>query len=413
MKLPDGTLISAHVDEQGRLVLPDEFTQGNGLRPGSAVSLRITREGLVLRPPLSQLQKVYIEPTSRCNLSCRTCIRNAWNEPLGHMDAATFERVLAGLAGLQPRPTIFFGGFGEPLMHPDIAHMVERAAGIAAHVELITNGILLKQQVSADLINAGLGTLWISLDGASPESYADVRLSNSLDGVLENIAAYRDQYRRLHGDEPDIGAVFVAMRRNIDELPPLVRQSTRLGISRYMVTNVLPYTPEMCGEVLYQHAVDDWGGAPSPWNPSVDMPQIDLNPITRETLLKLRAMQPGSQAERRNTCPFVEQRSMSIAWDGSVSPCLALLHAHTSYLFDIQRSVQPQRMGNVNSQPLMEIWRSEEYTRFRQKVEDFDFSPCTICAGCEMAEGNQEDCFGNSFPTCGGCLWARGVVRCP
>jgi hypothetical protein len=30
-----------------------------------------------------------------------------------------------------------------------------------------------------------------------------------------------------------------------------------------------------------------------------------------------------------------------------------------------------------------------------------------------MTESNQEDCFGNTFPTCGGCLWAQGFIRCP
>ena len=32
--------------------------------------------------------------------------------------------------------------------------------------------------------------------------------------------------------------------------------------------------------------------------------------------------------------------------------------------------------------------------------------------GCEFAETNEEDCLGNPHPTCGYCLWARGVVRC-
>jgi len=26
---------------------------------------------------------------------------------------------------------------------------------------------------------------------------------------------------------------------------------------------------------------------------------------------------------------------------------------------------------------------------------------------------NLEDCFGNSAPTCGGCLWAQGLIQCP
>jgi hypothetical protein len=30
-----------------------------------------------------------------------------------------------------------------------------------------------------------------------------------------------------------------------------------------------------------------------------------------------------------------------------------------------------------------------------------------------MAEKNEEDCFANSFPTCGGCLWAQGVIQYP
>ncbi len=408
MEPPAGTPPNATVDEQGRLILP-----GAPLQPGTTFPLRMTSEGLLVRPPLSQLQKIYIEPTTRCNLSCRTCIRNAWGEPLGHMTAETFEHVLAGVAGLEPRPSVFFGGFGEPLMHPDIARMVERVAGIASQVELITNGILLDTVLATELIRAGLGTLWVSLDGASPESYADVRLSNSLASVLRNITTYREQHRMLRGDEPDIGVVFVAMKRNIEDLPALIRQSIRLGISRYMITNILPYTSEMCDEVLYRHAVDRWGGKPSPRNPRIQMPEMDVNTATRETLLKMRSVQSGSVTGHCGSCPFIEQRSTSVAWDGSVSPCLALLHSHTSYLFEIRRHVQHQRFGNVDERPLIDIWHSQEYAAFRLKVEEFDFAPCTLCASCEMAEANQEDCFGNTFPTCGGCLWARGVIQCP
>ncbi len=35
------------------------------------------------------------------------------------------------------------------------------------------------------------------------------------------------------------------------------------------------------------------------------------------------------------------------------------------------------------------------------------------CNSCEMAIENVEDCFGNVHPTCGGCLWAQGLIRCP
>jgi hypothetical protein len=53
------------------------------------------------------------------------------------------------------------------------------------------------------------------------------------------------------------------------------------------------------------------------------------------------------------------------------------------------------------------------YVAYRRRVLSFAFAPCTFCGGCELSETNQEDCLGNVFPACGGCLWAQGVIQCP
>ncbi len=403
----------ARIDSQGNLQLPASLARSLGLEPEGELSIRVTPDGLLLRPSLSQLHKVYIEPTSRCNFSCRTCIRHAWGESLGAMSETTFERILAGLAAFTPRPSVFFGGFGEPLSHPRIVEMVRAAKQAAARVELITNGLLLDAECARGLVEAGLDTLWVSLDGASPESFADVRQSESLREILENIKRYRETYRQTRGGNADIGAVFVAMKRNINELPKLLDMSSKVGISRYMVTNVLPYTPEMCDEVLYHRAIERVAWQASPWHPHVSLPEIDLSQVTREALFQAWSTRPGVMFKKHDRCPFIEQRSISISWDGYISPCLALLHSHESYLFEKKRAVTRWRIGNVNEKPLTETWNLPEYRQFRERVELFDFSPCTYCASCEMAEANQEDCFGNTFPSCGGCLWAQGIIQCP
>jgi len=49
----------------------------------------------------------------------------------------------------------------------------------------------------------------------------------------------------------------------------------------------------------------------------------------------------------------------------------------------------------------------------RERLLAFDFSPCTICNSCDMADVNLEDCCGSPTPSCGGCLWAQGFIRCP
>ena len=406
------------VDEQGRLVLPPEVREHFGIEPGTQLRLKEGPKNMRLHRPTSHLAKVYVEPTSRCNLNCRTCIRNAWDESQGDMSAGTFDRLLENLEALPFRPDVFFGGFGEPLLLPDIADRVRRAKSVAGKVELITNGILLTEKRSQALINSGLDTLWVSVDGATPENYADVRLGATLPNVLENVkrlAFMRHETNR----RPEIGIAFVAMRKNIKDLPVLIGQASRLGASQYMVTNIFPYTEEMCKEMLYTHSVDGVDSSPSPWSPRIDLPRIDLDADSQEAVMQTMRYRHNVRlngvtlGQSRGRCPFIERGAVVVGWDGSVSPCLALVHNYETFLNGQRRSVRRHLVGNINEQDLKTIWDAPDYAAFRKRVQEFDFAPCTWCGGCEMAEKNEEDCFGNTFPTCGGCLWAQGVIQCP
>ena len=89
------------------------------------------------------------------------------------------------------------------------------------------------------------------------------------------------------------------------------------------------------------------------------------------------------------------------------------MHTHESYLDDNLRKTQAVVFGNVNDKRLTEIWNDPDYLALRERLQDFDFSPCTFCNSCEMAESNEGDCFGNIRPACGGCLWAQGFIQCP
>jgi MoaA/NifB/PqqE/SkfB family radical SAM enzyme len=412
--------IQAQVDEAGRLVFPEEVSARYGLRPGVQVYLDEQNGGLHLRRPVTHLARVYVEPTSLCNLACRMCARNVFDEPQGHMEAPIFERIIAGIQDLPSPAEVFFGGFGEPLAHPGIIEMVAQAKAVATSVELITNGTLLTEERSHQLIEAGLDVLWISLDGVTPKSYADVRLGAELPKVLKNMEGFRLARRAAHRPEPEIGIAFVAMQRNIADLPTLLSWSIRLGASRYIVTNVLPYTEEMCAEVLYRRVLQQITYVPSRWVPSLDLPRMELSEVTREPLYRaLRGGQNlslnGDNLGRANDrCPFIQRGSTAIAWDGGLSPCLLLMHDHTSYL-EPRRSRFSRRyvVGSLTEHSLGELWNLPEYVALRQRVQQFDFSPCTVCGGCDLSEANEEDCIGNTFPTCGGCLWAQGVIQCP
>jgi radical SAM protein with 4Fe4S-binding SPASM domain len=115
----------------------------------------------------------------------------------------------------------------------------------------------------------------------------------------------------------------------------------------------------------------------------------------------------------KDRCPFIASGSTAIAWDGNLSPCLALVHNHYSYLGKFKRALRRYVVGNIREHDLPDLWNQPDYIQFRERVQRFDFPPCTACGGCEMIPGNLEDCYGNPFPTCGGCLWAQGIVQCP
>jgi MoaA/NifB/PqqE/SkfB family radical SAM enzyme len=297
--------------------------------------------------------------------------------------------------------------------------MVAAVKALGAPVELITNGTLLHENLSRNLMAAGIDVLWLSLDGATPESYADVRLGALLPEVIANVSrmrysAWAYEYPQFH-----LGIVFVAMKRNIEDLPDVLRIGSQLQADRFIVTNVLPYTAELCGELLYANVAGESSAVPSPWSPNLNISKMDMNEDTREALYRvIRGFRLGNFSRDEtgninNYCPFIERGAAAIAWDGSLSPCLALMHTHQSYLHDRKRSTRRHVIGNVNKRSLSKLWNTQEYIELRTRVQAFDFSPCSQCGGCDLSEANEEDCFGNVFPTCGGCLWAQGVIQCP
>ena len=378
------------------------------------------------RPPLpaqsiasTHLAKLYIEPTVRCNLACVTCIRNDWREPDHEMSDEVFSAVLAGLRDLSPRPSVFFGGFGEPLSHPRILEMVASVRDLGCRVELITNGTLLTEAVSRQLIAAGLDRLWVSLDGARPESYADVRLGAALPCVLENVRYFSRNRPHKRPRRPELGIAFVAMRRNIADLPLVLELGKALGAAQVLVTNLLPYTADMQDEILYQVSLNSIIYQPSPWFPHVSLPKMDLDPTTGPALSAAFAGHHSlsysgvSLAGGNDRCPFIDAGALVVGAVGQVSPCLPLLHDHTSYLNGRERRSLQHLIGDVTHASLADLWAQREHQAFRERVRVFDFAPCTACGGCDCSLGNEEDCYGNPFPTCGGCLWAQGIIRCP
>jgi MoaA/NifB/PqqE/SkfB family radical SAM enzyme len=407
------------LDKEGHLILPAELLAEYGIGTGTQVRLDQNPIGFTFSRSSDNLARVYIEPTNCCNLDCVTCMRNAWNEPPGKMSQNTFNKIITEITLLDHRPSIFFGGFGEPLTHPDILDMLAASKKVGSSVEMITNGILLNPETCSRLLELGLDRLWVSIDGATPESYADVRLGDALPIVIENLTTFKKMRKMKGWTFPKLGIAFVAMRRNIQDLPAVIRMGKKLGADIFSISNVLPHTPEMQAEALYSGPQGGYVESTSNWLPMLSLPRMEINEFTKEpilnTLVQVNSVEITRQKLRlgADICPFVEKGSISIRWDGAVSPCLALLHDHENFLDVRKRKSMAHIVGDINESTFLEIWKSQSYSLLRKRLLSFDFAYCTMCNSCDLADSNMEDCFNSPAPTCGGCLWAQGIIQCP
>jgi MoaA/NifB/PqqE/SkfB family radical SAM enzyme len=120
---------------------------------------------LEIQANIHSLAKVYLEPTSKCNLNCKTCVRGTWKEKMGSMDLKTFDTLIDQLRDFKNLQSVMFGGIGEPTFHQDILYMVKQVKSLGIKAEMVTNGTLLSETMLHGLSKNGLDTLWISFDG--------------------------------------------------------------------------------------------------------------------------------------------------------------------------------------------------------------------------------------------------------
>jgi len=375
------------------------------------------------------LKKLYIEPTTKCNLNCKMCFRHTWfDEPICDLSLEDYCNVLATMP--KTVETIFFGGMGEPLFHKDILTMIRLAAETGVEVELLTNGTLLTEAMIYGILDAGLTRLWISIDDLETDSSINAHMDagsqdhsghNHSGLVLSNIRML-NKIRQKSLSSISLGITFVAMKSNVHQLSKLPFFIAQHLVDEVNVSNISPTDEASQNELLYTGLVNMYTG-PGKGSvlPTVRLPFFDMNiPEAAEGIRSLMRKQNfnlyfNDQPVLRKTgyCKFVREGMTFVRADGKVSPCMALLHNGYTYMHNIRRKITHCSFGNIKEQPLAEIWSGKEYKTFRRKFDDFDFASCLYCGHCEMFAENQEDCIGNTHPTCGGCLWAEGVLSCP
>lgn len=130
---------------------------------------------------------IQIDPTNLCNFRCPFCptgngaLLAHVGRPKGTMDFRLYQKIVADLHELtqqcgQKIRRLQLWKDGEPLLHKQLPDMIRSAkyAQVAESIETTTNGALLTRDKSAQLINAGLDVLRISVEHVQDAFYEKV-----------------------------------------------------------------------------------------------------------------------------------------------------------------------------------------------------------------------------------------------
>lgn len=368
----------------------------------------------------NSLRKIYLEPTTTCNLKCTTCLRNNWDETIGLMSEEVFDKFIEDIKSAENIECVAFWGIGEPLTHPNIADMISRVNALGIETEMISNAMRLDALMAEKLIDAGLNRLVISVDSTIPEQLADIRSGATLNNIVEHVKALNHLKRKKAKVYPEIGIEFTAMKKNISQLKNLKELAYLMEAVRIIVTNLLPYNEEDKDQILYWNAATEFHQKkPSKYDPQISLPRVDVSTQHAEHLGKIsfeamsHSQQPLTTNDYKGVCPFVERGALAVSRTGEVSPCVPLMHSYTCYILGDKKMMKRYSMANIMSHSLTEVWEAKAYQKLRHKLLNDEFSLCVECGRCDMAESNEEDCLGNTHPTCGDCLWAKGIIQCP
>lgn len=163
--------------------------------------------------------------TKRCNLYCEHCYAAAETEPAaGELTTEEGYALLDDLADYGV-PVVLFSG-GEPTMRPDLSDLVAYAIDRGIRPVLSTNGTLLTEERVAELADAGIAYVGVSVDGLEERNDAFRGAEGAFDAAVDGIETCLDAGVKT-------GLRYTITERTAPDLEGIVDLLTDVGLDRF------------------------------------------------------------------------------------------------------------------------------------------------------------------------------------
>lgn len=291
--------------------------------------------------PLEMPLLVQIFPVYACNFKCEFCIHGLDRKKHGYisnttmMDMDLYSKIVTDIkkSGIKIK-MLRFAAIGEPLLHPDIAKMIQIAVeeDIAESVDIVTNGSLLTKELSDALIAAKLSRLRISVEGLCDEDYQK-----------------RCQCKVSFAEFVDNISYFYQHRQDTKIYIKIIDYMVQDEASRKLFFET--FCP-ICDSIAIEHLT-----------PTIA--EIDYEEISDG--MELSKGQNGEILLDANVCPQGFYM-MQVNPDGNVVPCCSMKY--------------PTVLGNVKGHSVQEIWKGDAFNSFRRKLLVSRKNAGPVCENC-------------------------------
>jgi len=288
---------------------------------------------------------VQLETTNACNLRCITCPTGCENisTSKGFMSFDLFRKLVDQAAELNAIIVVLHLG-GEPLLHKELPQMVKLIKEKGMDVDFSSNGMLLTEEKSKALIEAGLDSIRVDFS-PHKEEFERVRKGASWEQVRDNLLYLLRLKKELGRATPFVRLQNVVMSQNGN-----YDHAADIKTIREIFAG-LPLD-DICG-----FAIHAWGG------------QFAQN---REQEPQYRKAHDQSLYY---PCPHLWSQ-INVTWDGKVVACC--------------RDIMSEFIaGDVNEKSLLEIWNDKPLTELRETLARGDYQKVDLCRSCtKLWEGN-------------------------
>jgi len=276
--------------------------------------------------------RITVELTNQCNVSCTFCPRQKVPMQIGCMDFDLYKKIIDEASEHLPvKLVIFFRG--ESLLHPQFIECLSYAKkrGIGP-VQFASNALALTPDIAEQMLEADIDFISFSLDTLDECVYNRTRATGNLNKSIENVIALSDMVKK---------------RRNEGKSAPTLQVST-IKIPDYVEghNEFVEFWKKYVDIVRVYYEHDDNGRFRDP-EVEKELPQM----------------------EERCACRKIFTDFL-IYWDGRLALCN----------YDWRGGLAPL---NVNNMSIMEAWNSETYEQVRRMHNENTFDDSNMCKNCQ------------------------------